>query len=668
MKEALNKAKIKTSPIRKALDIVFEDKSDLLEDLKNVPAKSEEYYKINEKIANLQQREKELNEELLNNESDKRDPLLKKAINQLQSENENLKQKFNLFEKNQSPDYHKFSNKIQKLEEENKNLVEALKINQIKPQTAQIRRALETIQDEKEEILGNLKEKGANMKDYNKKILELQEREKDLNEDLLKAQNYNDDPLLKKAIDQLQKENQNLIESLALAEDRQTPEYHKFKDKVKNLESENEYLKESLKLQKSRAKSTPLKKALETIQEEKDELLDGLKNTPVESSEYYKLNQKIGNLKKQESKLNDELLESEQYKDDILLSKAISQLKKEKENLEAHLKRAEDRQTPDYHKFREKILNLELENENLKNSLKSNQRKPETLRVRRSLDNVQNQKAELLEDLKKTSGDSEEYKKLNNKIRQLQQKERVLNDELIKATEFKEDPQLKRAIAQLRQENLSLMENLKIAEDLQSPEYHKMKNKIYSVDMENKNLKDALKASATHPETSGIRNELENIQAQKAENLEELKKISPKSHEYENLNDKLHYLNSKEKELNEKLLDTQRFKGDLHLKNAIKQLQNDKEELEEQLSRAEEKQSPEYHSNKLKIENLQKENKNLKEALIAGQLQKDTIPIRKSIEEIQDEKADLLKNLKTKPVDSEAYKMLNKKIDYLQQR
>ena len=326
---------------------------------------SPEYKNLKHKMNKLQQNEKNLNENLLASmQRDNMNPHLEKAISQLQEENKYLNESLKRAEDHQTPEYHKFKDKLDKLAQENKYLRSRIS-NQIPKESEPVRRALKKIEAEKENLLDELQNVDVNSEEYdklNEKIDRLKNRENQLTNELLKAQEKSSDILLNKAIENLQKENKQLEEDLKRAEDTQTPDFQKFKQKINSLQYENKNLKEALDLNKNRPLTLPIRKELESLNEEKDNLIENLKNANFGDRNYEKLNEKIADIENKEKSLNEKLLNTQGFKEDPLIKKAIEQIQNENKKLEENLIKAEDKQTPDYHKFKKVNENLEREN------------------------------------------------------------------------------------------------------------------------------------------------------------------------------------------------------------------------------------------------------------------------------------------------------------------
>ena len=682
-----------SEPIRETINKLKEEKQDIINEMKKQKLESPEYFGLNSKLGEIKEKEKELNEELLNAQQYRQDPLLKKAIVELQEDKNNLELKLKAAEDLQTPDYIKFKQKLENLEKENMNLKDIVNVARFDPETEKIRYNLEMINEEKSKLMDNLKKTKDEGRDYDelvKKIEHLQKREKDLNEDLLVAHNEKNDPQLKKAIMQLQKEKNDLEEHLVRAEDRQTPEYMKFKNKLEKLENANNVLKDVLEEEQSgrdkeRSKKharipplqTPILESLDKVKEEKMKIFESLGKTSFESPEYYHMNKKIEDLQKVEKELNSKLLKSPEYiSENPHLKEAIQSLQNDNKKLNEKLEFAEELQGDDYHKLREKNKRMENELNFFRNKEKGVGIGETYFPFKEDFEKLKEEKGEILEQLKqkKDQGeDSSEYQELKAKLRELKSKERQFNEDLLLEQEY--NPRLKKAVQQLQQENYELKEHLRRAEDRQTPDYHKFKQKLSEITEENSNLKEVIekiKEDSSSSVAAKAKN-LNKLQKEKENLLQDLQGAQVGTEQFNELNKQINQLKNKEKKLNEELVDAYREQeqpqNSPHIMKMVKNLQTENEELKRSLKLAEEKHSPDYRKLKDKILDLEDEKKNMKEAMEIIQTSPQIAHLNRNLAEIKKEKENLLNDLSlTSPDNNKKVEVIHKKINELSEQ
>ena len=479
---------------------------------------------------------------------------------------------------------------------------------------------------------------GLEFMNYNKKLDELTKKEKALNHEFLSQGELQIDPYLKKAIEKLQDEKKALEERVERAEDRQTPEYIKFKKKLEYLESENNSMKEIINRMKEREKEKTvphIRRSLKKLEEEKSELLDNLKHiSSMQSPEYYQTNKKIDDIKKKEKELNKVLLkEGLDYKEDLEMKRAVEQLSEENQKLNEHLKRAEDKQTPEYHKFKDLIENLENENKNLRDSMEKLQEKNKFKII---VHEIQSDKAELLDDLKKVEQNSIQYQEISKKIEELSQKEKEYNEEIIKRDEgiSSNSPHWINILKNLQSQNKSLTERLKIEENLQSPEANRLMKTLNELKGEREILGEALGIENVE-DIPPIKETIEKLKKERKVLKNALQQTPEDVPEYKNIKEQLIQT---ERELNEK--------EDGEMKSLIKKLHNENKVLVDLLEIIEENKDPLMRKAKQRASRLKQENSNLFKAMQMKEVNPKLAQVKVALNEIQNQKEELREDIK----------------------
>ena len=128
----------------------------------------------------------------------------------------------------------------------------------------QLKKNLQKLRNEKEDLIDKIKSDKNNPESENwrKKVEKIEEEEGKMKENL---ENQAEIPLLKKNIRKLQEKNRDLEENLRMAENVQSPDYRRLRDKIESLKRENEILKEERD-----APNEELAKALDKFENEKE--------------------------------------------------------------------------------------------------------------------------------------------------------------------------------------------------------------------------------------------------------------------------------------------------------------------------------------------------------------------------------------------------------------